>query len=465
MAVALAGGCSAGVGVVGLVAAIPVGGSWVMSMTADGVVAVGPAAAGASQPTITALSTTSARDSPLVVDPGLGMGRIVAAETCRGLAMGRRGPERVPGISQIPPSAAHHPRSTAISCLISTESLDRTARDVCARPNGRYWSLSVTPALASQGAMPASHRFRPERPSWHQFERFRCHAGIRRARIAPGCGVRPESVACAAYGTTPRRILAAMGDNVRGDGPGLLRAIAARLPDLRLLTDPADRESYRRDETAYLAAGLPLAVALPDGDRRGRRARPAVRRARRADRARAARARGLSGGAAGIEGALTIAFTRMDRILEIDRENLTVTTQPGIVNADLKAAVAAEGLFYAPDPGVVRDVHDRRQPRHERRRAVLREVRRDPRCRARPRGRDGRRHAPPARRQERQGRRRLRADPAARRQPGHARAHDRGDPPPPSRAAAARDDAGVLPVARGGRRGGGRAHRGRPRAR
>ncbi len=40
----------------------------------------------------------------------------------------------------------------------------------------------------------------------------------------------------------------------------------------------------------------------------------------------------------------------MDRILEIDRENLCVVTQPGIVNATLKAAVAAEGLFYAPDP-------------------------------------------------------------------------------------------------------------------
>ena len=59
---------------------------------------------------------------------------------------------------------------------------------------------------------------------------------------------------------------------------------------------------------------------------------------------------GLSGGAAGIEGALTIAFTRMTSILEIDRDNLTVTTQPGIINADLKKAVAAEGLFYAPDP-------------------------------------------------------------------------------------------------------------------
>ena len=50
---------------------------------------------------------------------------------------------------------------------------------------------------------------------------------------------------------------------VRGDGPGLLRAIGSRLPGLRLLTEPSDRESYRRDETAYLTAGLPLAVALP----------------------------------------------------------------------------------------------------------------------------------------------------------------------------------------------------------
>ena len=59
---------------------------------------------------------------------------------------------------------------------------------------------------------------------------------------------------------------------------------------------------------------------------------------------------GLSGGAAGIEGGLTIALTRMDEVLEIDRENLVVVTQPGILNAELKKRVAAEGLFYAPDP-------------------------------------------------------------------------------------------------------------------
>jgi glycolate dehydrogenase FAD-linked subunit len=142
---------------------------------------------------------------------------------------------------------------------------------------------------------------------------------------------------------------AEVSDTVRGDGEGLLRAIAGRLPDLRLLTDVADRESYRRDETAYLPAGLPLAVALPADTSQvaelvrlcGEHDVPIVPRGA---------GTGLSGGAAGIEGALTVAFTRMQRVLEIDHENLTVTTQPGVINADLKQAVAAEGLFYAPDP-------------------------------------------------------------------------------------------------------------------
>ena len=126
-------------------------------------------------------------------------------------------------------------------------------------------------------------------------------------------------------------------------------AIRDSLPELRLLTDEVDRESHRRDETAYLETGLPLAVALPTTTEEvatlvrlcAAHGVPIVPRGA---------GTGLSGGAAGIEGALTIAFTRMDRILEIDHANLTVTTQPGIVNAALKARVAEEGLFYAPDP-------------------------------------------------------------------------------------------------------------------
>ena len=136
---------------------------------------------------------------------------------------------------------------------------------------------------------------------------------------------------------------------VRGDGPALLREISSRLPQVKLLTEPVDRESYRRDETAYLPTGLPLAVALPDTTEQ---VAELVRLCARFDVPVVPRGAGtgLSGGAAGIEGALTIAFTRMNRVLEIDHENLLVVTQPGVVNADLKKAVAAEGLFYAPDP-------------------------------------------------------------------------------------------------------------------
>ena len=59
---------------------------------------------------------------------------------------------------------------------------------------------------------------------------------------------------------------------------------------------------------------------------------------------------GLSGGAIAVDGALTVVMTGMARVLEIDAENLLAVVQPGIINAELGRAVAAEGLFYPPDP-------------------------------------------------------------------------------------------------------------------
>ncbi len=125
--------------------------------------------------------------------------------------------------------------------------------------------------------------------------------------------------------------------------------LRAELPNLRLLTDAADRESYRRDETAHFEPGLPLAVALPASiDEVAAIMRLAT--AHRTPVVPRGAGSGLSGGSAGVEGALTVALTRMDRILEIDRDNLVAVVQPGVLNADLKAAAAKEDLFYAPDP-------------------------------------------------------------------------------------------------------------------
>ncbi len=59
---------------------------------------------------------------------------------------------------------------------------------------------------------------------------------------------------------------------------------------------------------------------------------------------------GLSGGAIPRAGGVTIGFSRMNRILEIDLENERMVVQPGVVNLDISLAVAALNYFYAPDP-------------------------------------------------------------------------------------------------------------------
>jgi glycolate oxidase len=60
---------------------------------------------------------------------------------------------------------------------------------------------------------------------------------------------------------------------------------------------------------------------------------------------------GLSGGSVPVEGGIVLLTTAMNRILEIDADDLSATVEPGVITADLHAAVQAKGLFYPPDPG------------------------------------------------------------------------------------------------------------------
>lgn len=59
---------------------------------------------------------------------------------------------------------------------------------------------------------------------------------------------------------------------------------------------------------------------------------------------------GLSGGSIPRDGGIVLVFTRMNKILEIDVENMRAVVQPGVVNLDLTAAVERHGLYFAPDP-------------------------------------------------------------------------------------------------------------------
>jgi glycolate oxidase len=59
---------------------------------------------------------------------------------------------------------------------------------------------------------------------------------------------------------------------------------------------------------------------------------------------------GLSGGAIPVYGGIVLSCERMEKILDIDHENLMVITEPGIITGELQKAVEAENLFYPPDP-------------------------------------------------------------------------------------------------------------------
>jgi glycolate oxidase len=59
---------------------------------------------------------------------------------------------------------------------------------------------------------------------------------------------------------------------------------------------------------------------------------------------------GLSGGSVPVLGGIVLSVEKMNRILEIDKRNLMVTVEPGVIVGDIHRAVEAEGLFYPPDP-------------------------------------------------------------------------------------------------------------------
>ena len=60
---------------------------------------------------------------------------------------------------------------------------------------------------------------------------------------------------------------------------------------------------------------------------------------------------GLVGAAVAVEKGLMIDTTLMNRILELDEENLTLTVEPGVLLMELKGYVEERGFFYPPDPG------------------------------------------------------------------------------------------------------------------
>jgi len=59
---------------------------------------------------------------------------------------------------------------------------------------------------------------------------------------------------------------------------------------------------------------------------------------------------GMTGGARPLYGGLVLVLSRMNKILEIDQDNLIAVVQPGVITGELQASLNKLKLFYPPDP-------------------------------------------------------------------------------------------------------------------
>jgi glycolate oxidase len=127
-----------------------------------------------------------------------------------------------------------------------------------------------------------------------------------------------------------------------------LAPLLAELPAGSVIVDSDRMAGYRWDRAGDPAAGRPLAVLRPASTAEVQAVLRFAAERRLPTVIRGA-GTGLSGGSSAVDGCLVVSTERM-RHIEVDPTTRTVVVQPGALNVEVKAAAAAHGLWYPPDP-------------------------------------------------------------------------------------------------------------------
>ena len=131
-------------------------------------------------------------------------------------------------------------------------------------------------------------------------------------------------------------------------GTDVVSLLRAALGD-RVDTSAAALASARADKSGHAASGTPLAVvhaaSVADVQQTLR-----IATATRTPVVTRGAGTGLAGGANAGAGEIALSVRGMDRILEVRPDDLLAVVEPGILNADLNAALGEHGLWWAPDP-------------------------------------------------------------------------------------------------------------------
>ncbi len=127
----------------------------------------------------------------------------------------------------------------------------------------------------------------------------------------------------------------------------IINELAAIVGPAHLLTSPEECWTYAYDATDR--AHMPDAVVFP-GSAAEIAALVRLANERRFPVVPRGAGTGRSGGSVPIQGGVVLVLTRLNRILEISKNDLVAVVEPGVILSRLKNAVEAQGLYYPPDP-------------------------------------------------------------------------------------------------------------------
>ena len=115
-----------------------------------------------------------------------------------------------------------------------------------------------------------------------------------------------------------------------------------------LFTDTETRNTYGQDETEDYV--FPPAVVIKPANAQEISAILKLANQHKIPVTAIGARTGLSGGALSIYKGIGLSTERLNKILNIDEQNLQITVEPAVITQVMREAVAAKGLFYPPDP-------------------------------------------------------------------------------------------------------------------